>query len=1067
MTMTLDRQRGPLRPSASRLACSATSPSRPTARRSRRCSAAATAGPPFPLFRPRRAPLTYVRATTPEGAQRRAGGAGGRRAAWSEVGACWTPARRPRLRGAPRGGRRRAGRPRATACTARGPPPAWRTSTATYRVGIGETGRRRARAAEPARRRPLGIREVTNPAAAHDWAPAETLEEARTNAPLRIRTLDRAVSVADHEDFAAGFAGVGPARADLVWDGRGSGSLLTVLGRRRASPARAWSPTCTARSTWPATPGRRSACWPANGRGSASGSSSPTTPPTSGRPSWTPCIAALDAAFGAPARAVRAPVTAAGVLVVVRSVPGVMACTMPRLFPLATVPGAAGCRRPCPGDAAGRDVVTALPGRCEDGAVAAGAAARARRRRGRRSGRWRCDSPPSTDATGAAAGAAAGPRARAGRPESGGLLRALLDAVAGELDVLERDIDEPLRAWFVETCAEWVVPYLADLVGVADLPPDLPGATVSRRAFVANTVAYRRRKGTVAVLEQVARDVTGWPARAVEYYRLLAATAHVNHVRLDRPATAALRDAAPSGPARWSSCPPAVAQGALDPLPHTAEVRRIASAARALRHPRTSASSSSRSQVVRASAGRRRRRPDGRRRAGRCTRSAGRRRCSPPRAPRRRSSSSRPRRTCRCRCARAGCSRCCAPPDARRTARRRRRRCRRASGSTATTAGRRADPRVRPRGPRRRRRPGIRWPAGRSWSTRSTGGCTRTATALAAPSRRRWRSGTAYGGMADVGAGTYDRTRRARARPRRRPVPRRPGPRRSRRDGAGRASSPTTRRARETGVAEALDGASGAGRPESRRRHVRRRRRRQRPLPGRPDVAVPARPAWSSSPRLADARAGARRRRGPGPGVYAPEGLRPHLAGHAHGDRRGGSSVVARRAGARGRRRRGAGRARLADGQQLHRRRRRSGSAWASRPTPAVVVRMRPLAVRRRSTFGPAAATLDGASTHAGRRSGRRRAGRRLHLRSRARPCVGAVRGAHAGRERASSTAGRRRAPPDRLPALQLRAAGRAVPRRYRCAPRPRRTRAPARSTLATDRGSPVVPRARRRAARR
>ena len=40
------------------------------------------------------------------------------------------------------------------------------------------------------------------------------------------------------------------------------------------------------------------------------------------------------------------------------------------------------------------------------------------------------------------------------------------------------------------------------------------GDGFSLRAYVANTLAYRRRKGTAAVLEQLARDVTGWPARA-------------------------------------------------------------------------------------------------------------------------------------------------------------------------------------------------------------------------------------------------------------------------------------------------------------------------------------------------------------------------------------------------------------------------------------------------------------------------------------------------------------------------------------------------------------------------
>ena len=173
---------------------------------------------------------------------------------------------------------------------------------------------------------------------------------------------------------------------------------------------------------------------------------------------------------------------------------------------------------------------------------------------------------------------------------SGGLLRALIEAVAAELAVLEADLDELYASWFAETCPEWVVPYLADLLGVASLPPDVTSAGVSRRDFVAITVAYRRRKGTPAAAEQVARDATGWPARAVEYYRLLAATTHTQHVRVDqpatptrqvrlaRPATVSLRTLpADGGPLEL--VPRAAAQGALDPVAHTAEVRRIASGA--------------------------------------------------------------------------------------------------------------------------------------------------------------------------------------------------------------------------------------------------------------------------------------------------------------------------------------------------------------------------------------------------------------------------------------------------------------------------------------------------------
>ena len=157
--------------------------------------------------------------------------------------------------------------------------------------------------------------------------------------------------------------------------------------------------------------------------------------------------------------------------------------------------------------------------------------------------------------------------------ESGGLLHALLSAVATELATVEDDLQSLYDSWFVETAPEWVLPYLADLVSLDGLPGDLgsgTGAGVSRRGVVANTVSYRQRKGTVAVIEQVVRDVTGWPTKAVETYRLLGTTTHVNHVRPERPTWASLRDAAS---AELGS--PRLAQGALTRFAHTAHVRRV------------------------------------------------------------------------------------------------------------------------------------------------------------------------------------------------------------------------------------------------------------------------------------------------------------------------------------------------------------------------------------------------------------------------------------------------------------------------------------------------------------
>ncbi|MBN1204059.1 MAG: hypothetical protein JXB05_03935 [Myxococcaceae bacterium] len=147
--------------------------------------------------------------------------------------------------------------------------------------------------------------------------------------------------------------------------------------------------------------------------------------------------------------------------------------------------------------------------------------------------------------------------------EQGEPLRALLMVIEEQLRAVKQDIDTLHDNWFIETCEEWVVPYIGDLLGVRSLHPVSQG-TYSQRAYVANTLAYRRRKGTAAVLEQLAQDVTGWPARAVEYFQQLATTQHLNHPRMGNLATASLRD---SGPLELLGSP-------FDPVPHGVEVRR-------------------------------------------------------------------------------------------------------------------------------------------------------------------------------------------------------------------------------------------------------------------------------------------------------------------------------------------------------------------------------------------------------------------------------------------------------------------------------------------------------------
>ena len=85
--------------------------------------------------------------------------------------------------------------------------------------------------------------------------------------------------------------------------------------------------------------------------------------------------------------------------------------------------------------------------------------------------------------------------------ENGGVLYGLMGILAGQAQTLEADIGQLYNNWFIETCEEWVVPYIGDLLGVRGLHQVI-GAGFSQRARVANTLLYRQGKGTARVLHK-------------------------------------------------------------------------------------------------------------------------------------------------------------------------------------------------------------------------------------------------------------------------------------------------------------------------------------------------------------------------------------------------------------------------------------------------------------------------------------------------------------------------------------------------------------------------------------
>lgn len=113
--------------------------------------------------------------------------------------------------------------------------------------------------------------------------------------------------------------------------------------------------------------------------------------------------------------------------------------------------------------------------------------------------------------------------------EQGYPLKALLDIITTQVDILKRDMDGLWDDFFIETSADWVIPYIGDLVGNNPLYEIIQG----RRADVAKTIYYRRRKGVLPMLEELARDITDWGAHAVAAFENLGWTQNLNHLRYD------------------------------------------------------------------------------------------------------------------------------------------------------------------------------------------------------------------------------------------------------------------------------------------------------------------------------------------------------------------------------------------------------------------------------------------------------------------------------------------------------------------------------------------------------
>lgn len=167
-----------------------------------------------------------------------------------------------------------------------------------------------------------------------------------------------------------------------------------------------------------------------------------------------------------------------------------------------------------------------------------------------------------------------------GQPMPAFQLLKYLVPVEDMFSAIHENIESLYHDLFIETCDPWVIPYIADLLGTTHISGD----EWTRRADVADTIALRRRKGTLGAIELLAYILTKWGVHSVELLENLVWNQHLNHQRPDEGGTPpySLATVSPATPRRGGTVslrdPSLLSQlnTPFDPFAHVADVKPTA-----------------------------------------------------------------------------------------------------------------------------------------------------------------------------------------------------------------------------------------------------------------------------------------------------------------------------------------------------------------------------------------------------------------------------------------------------------------------------------------------------------
>ena len=104
------------------------------------------------------------------------------------------------------------------------------------------------------------------------------------------------------------------------------------------------------------------------------------------------------------------------------------------------------------------------------------------------------------------------------------VLQEFLKVIASQAAAIRQDIDSLLNNFFINSCDEWVIPYIADLIAAKVVP----NSSLNSRLDVQNTIRWRKAKGTQTGLVDLIRNTINGNAKVKEAFRYCSSFQHLS-----------------------------------------------------------------------------------------------------------------------------------------------------------------------------------------------------------------------------------------------------------------------------------------------------------------------------------------------------------------------------------------------------------------------------------------------------------------------------------------------------------------------------------------------------------